>query len=220
MYGFEKFADTWEELFHDEWIARGRQLRRRPVKVVVAPATCLECKLCPQLQENGYSVTAAKNRRQLLDYLGSELIRGNGLSDIDLIVVDADAAGGLDAAQTLRQAGIGVPIILLGDRSDLRHQGIESDLGDVICVRKPIDVDNVLLLVKNAVAKPRTRRPTVEMPSAPDCAWERPEKRSYQPFVAHATTWAAGNSGQGARAQRHASAMGRQLAVHQPRACS
>lgn len=94
------------------------------------------------LRDKGYRVFVAKNGQEALDYLRRSPLPDVILLDLPMSVMDAWE---FRQKQLQDSALAAIPVVILCDASELTEQ--VNHLGDVGCVRKPIDTDVLLAAI-------------------------------------------------------------------------
>jgi DNA-binding response OmpR family regulator len=114
------------------------------------------CRLvATSLRRSGYDVTMCTNGINLLDHLGSYLLRG-GEDHYALIVSDIRMPGvtGMEVLEGLRHVKAAPPVILITAFGD-RETHLEAErFGAVAVLDKPFELDRLLRLVESVLSKP------------------------------------------------------------------
>jgi CheY-like chemotaxis protein len=126
----------------------------RPVRLVVAEDDReMRVLVAEALRRDGYQVLEATNGSELVDLLGSAVLRGHDLEPIDLIISDIRMPGwnGLAVLRHLRRADWAMPFILITAYGDNDTHQEAKRLGAVAVFDKPFDIDDLRTLVLNVM---------------------------------------------------------------------
>lgn len=131
---------------------RATAAEKRP-RVLLADDDVEMCRLiATALRRAGYGVTMCANGINLLDHLGSYIMRG-GTHDYSLIITDIRMPGvtGMEVLEGLRHVHDAPPIVLItafGDRETHREA---RRFGALAVLDKPFDLDHLIGLVRSVI---------------------------------------------------------------------
>lgn len=122
-------------------------------RILLADDDVEMCRLiATSLRRSGYAVTSCTNGINLLDHLGSYLLRGTGDS-YSLIISDIRMPGvtGMEVLEGLRHVKSAPPIILITAFGDDETHREAKRFGAVAVLDKPFDLDRLQALVRSVL---------------------------------------------------------------------
>lgn len=130
-------------------------LRKRRILVAEDDAS-LRRLIAISLIRDGYEVAEAADGSELLDLLGSALVKGGTATSFDLVVSDIRMPGwtGLDLVAGLHRWPWGPPILLMTAFGSAEVHSQAQRLGAVAVLDKPFDLDDFRTVVANLLRDP------------------------------------------------------------------
>lgn len=125
-----------------------------PIRVLLAEDDReLRLLLATALRRDGYEVLEAHDAKHLLELMGEALVSGNG-APVDVVVSDIrmPGASGLDLLAGLRRDDWTTPVVLITAFGDPETHAEAYRLGADAVLDKPLDVDDLRLVVQTLVS--------------------------------------------------------------------
>src|ERR1035437_9336526 len=118
---------------------------RRTILIIDDEASIRQS-LSGALSDEGYQVMSAPNAAQ-----GIEIIRKNH-PDVVLMDIWMPDVDGLTALNEIKQQGFETPVIMMSGHGTIKTAVKATKLGAFDFVEKPVELDRILVLVRNAVS--------------------------------------------------------------------
>ena len=134
-----------------------------PLVLVAEDDPDVRCLVATALRHDGYTVIEARDGADMMDHIGSALLFGKlrgGLDPVSLVISDIHMPGhdGLEILAELREAEIGVAVILMTAYDDNVSRGRAKQLGVDGFLRKPFEIDHLRRVVREILTTPDTLR--------------------------------------------------------------
>ncbi|WP_438024134.1 response regulator [Sorangium sp. So ce233] len=133
------------------------QLGESPVRVLLAEDDReLRLLLATALRRDGYEVLEARDGNHLLEIMGESLVSSGG-APLDIVVSDIRMPGksGLELLAGLRRDDWSTPVVLITAFGDPETHAEAYGLGADAVLDKPLDVDDLRVVVQALVAMRR-----------------------------------------------------------------
>jgi CheY-like chemotaxis protein len=135
--------------------ASGDAALRVPRVLLAEDDQDLRVLLATVLRADGYEVLEAGNGAELFDFVAFGLMGGQAQRSFDLIVSDIEMPGytGLEVLDGIRDACIGIPVILITAFGDSEKHRVAERLGARL-LDKPFDLADLEQAVEAALSQP------------------------------------------------------------------
>ncbi|MEI6255016.1 MAG: response regulator transcription factor [Planctomycetota bacterium] len=148
------------------------------------------------LETEGFAVTTAGDGQTALTVLAGQ----GGEASVDLVVLDLMLPGmsGYDVCEAIRRQGNDVPVVMLTARTLVEDRIRGFDAGTDVYLQKPFDLDELLSIVRNLLAR-RIRQDRTRAVAPEETTAAAANTYSFGVAEVNFDTWEAQSSGRPVR---------------------